>query len=137
MKDLLIECKTREEKIAATTLCYAYGFTHCNYSLPELVEKNNSDLYNDHYCDVVIYGRVNNTITFSSKTWKNRNTDVDVVNWSDGLVEIIERLKCKAVKVKISKDYDALVDKEGITVGCQKISFEDFNKLAEVVKTFQ
>lgn len=137
MNDLVIKCKTQEEKIAATGLCYAYGFTYCNYTLPQQIEGTNSDLYNTHYCNVVIYGKVNNNITFVSKAWLETNADADAVNWSDGLVEIIERLKCKGVKVKISKDYDAIVNKDGITVGCQKISFEDFNKLAEVVKTFQ
>ncbi len=37
-------------------------------------------------------------------------------------------------KVQISDEYNAIVTKEGIQVGCQKVTFERFDELAAAVK---
>ena len=136
MKDLVIKCKSFEEKVAATALCGAYGFCYGDKPIVEvLADPEDDSLEDDQFVHVVIYKGNDKRITYVTESWDSYNSDV--VNWSDGLSTIIERLGGGSNKVKISKDYDAIVTKSGIKVGCQTIKFEDFDKLAAIVKKFR
>ena len=50
-------------------------------------------------------------------------------------IEVVERVpeKPKDITVKISKEYEAIVSTKNIKVGCQTITFADFDKLAAAV----
>lgn len=67
----------------------------------------------------------------------NANKQVMVCIVSDGYSYPAHLLapEKQTITIKVSKDYDAIVSHENITVGCQTITFETLNKLVEAVKT--
>jgi len=136
MKDLVITCNNSIEKTAIAALC-----AMCGYKLPtvndvsKLIINGDKFLKDSVYPSVVCYHKTKE-FDFTCKR-KSTFPEYEFLNWSDDLEAIVNILRGGDNKVKISKDYDAIVTKSGIKVGCQDISFEDFDKLTDLVKKFR
>ncbi len=135
MQELLINCYSKSEKLSVVAFLYALGYkwsnqdtfqgyvsSHgCTYDTWPNVLLRRRDYKDDYYIDSCSGGWSGaKSIEFSQLE--------EVPGW------IQEEEQNKPVTIKISKDYDAIVSKKkGIQVGCQTITFEDFDKLAEIV----
>ncbi len=141
MKQLVITCKDINQKIAAVALASSVGYTFDEKTVGELFAKKNADLYDDHYIHVLLKFEeleddYKNIIDFVTSSWYDE--DALVLNFDTDLEKINEAIfNFASHTIKISADYNAHVTREGIQVGCQKISFEDFDKLAALVKNIR
>lgn len=144
MKQLAIKCKNVHEKIAVVAMAYAAGWTYCKNTANQLLSDKHKDIYDDSYPHVLLkFDELRDDdkdiIDFVTNSWTTYGSgDYTVLTFSDDLAVINDVIfnRINSV-VKISEDYDAVVTKLGIQVGCQNISFENFDKLAEVVKKFR
>lgn len=136
MKELVINCNNKSEKLSAIAFLYALGYQwNSRPTLKDYVEQNTINF--EYYPHVLLrrnYSTNGMYIDAIPESWAGAHTidfaDVDTIPaWLEDT---------KVQTIKISKDYDAIVSKAGgIEVGCQKISFVDFDKLAAIVAKFR
>jgi hypothetical protein len=60
--------------------------------------------------------------------------DYPEISLSEMIEKIISAPFKESFTIQLTNDYEAEVTKDGITVGCQKITFEKFDELCELVK---
>ena len=76
-------------------------------------------------------------------SFSNHSNDALVINLDEGfdkgIKQAIELLKEQPKKetYKLTTDYNAVIEKTGITVGCQHIEFSTFEELARIVADFR
>ena len=142
MKDLLITCKNQGEKTAAVSLLMGYGHKYNKHTtIGEMLEDSYDcgDLSDTDFPNVLLEwegGSETNVynITLTSNGYCTRSNAVEL-KFTE-IVKITDFLSKdqRTVKFKISKDYDAVVTKENLQVGCQTIQWSDFDKLVEISK---
>lgn len=141
MRQLVIKCDNVHQKIAAIALASAVGYTYNKQDVRTLVGNKNRDIYDMSYPHVLLKfddldDNHKNIIDFVTNSWIDE--DVTVYRFASELEQINQAIFNRAEStVRISADYDAVVSKNGIQVGCQTISFEDFDKLAAIVKNIR
>lgn len=138
MKELMIVCGSRAEKIAAVSLLYGYGFLFDNEkNMQDAIENiTDDDFPNVLLCDKSDGGA---DIYVCDSDYEQEDSDHVLITWNFScLDEILQYLETrKNVSIPITRDYDAVISKEGIQVGCQKIQWKDFDKLVAATKKFR
>jgi len=132
MKELIIVCNSRTERIAAICLLYGYGYSYDGQTLQEVVPT----LTDEDFPHVLLnVSNDKDCIDFATRHYyEERSHCSTVLRWTDThrIVALIESRE--AVTIPITKEYDAVVSKDGIQVGCQNIKWRDFDKLVEATK---
>lgn len=130
MQRLIINCNTWEEKLAATALAGMYGFQYKNENPMKALESGIIKQHHRLYKNVLVHLNTKDLV-FCNDAYDRGGC---YFYEASDLKNIINALQTKVTTVKISRDYDAVVTVGGIQVGCQNISFADFDKLVEAVK---
>lgn len=138
MNALVIVCENQNEKNAATSICASFGYSYVGGGdVHQYIKENHKEINDTMYPNLVVRKTHSKSFDFTNKGKDNYfPSGFDYLSMSSDLPKILEFLT-SVNSVKISNDYDAVVSKNGITVGCQTIKFEDFDKLAELVKKFR
>lgn len=58
----------------------------------------------------------------------------EIISLSEMIEKIISAPIIESFTMQLTNNYEAEVTKDGITVGCQEITFEKFDELSELVK---
>lgn len=143
MKELQIQCSSAEEKIA--TIAFLYGLGHSSRTYPtfqEYMDNHHSEEKFREYPYVLLRPNIDEKtfrVDACNKEYNSWGVTLNVITFKElsTIPKWVENAIKKVTTFKISKDYDAVVSLDGIQVGCQHISFSDFNKLAKIVKTYE
>lgn len=138
MTDLRIKCKNITEKKAALCLLFAHGYSYPDADNMTDMLKTQSRYINDiKYSSILLLWCSSDEEYYIDMAPEDyiMKEDSETHKFSE-LTSIVDFLSYTGdtIKVKISEDYDAIVTKEYIKVGCQTIKFEDFDKLVSAVK---
>ena len=96
-------------------------------------------MYND-WAYVLIEPREPKELNFCNDSWSPRRGDsVVTFAWPHQATEVLDYLdkelkKPQSVTMVLTDDYSAVVSIDGITVGCQDITWEKFDELSEIAK---
>lgn len=138
MKEIKIVCKNVSEKLATIAFLYGIGIKCSSHSTFQDLLEAGDFRFND-YPNPLVRMRDSNKTFYIDGCGNQYKSDESISfselhtipNW------IVEASNPTYGSMVISQDYSAIVSKKGIEVGCQNISFEDFDKLAELVAKYR
>lgn len=141
MKDLIIQCSSMSDKIAAIALLSAYGFTYEGEDMKEEIRNNDEDFFDMQYPHILLefeYNEIGDKDIINFINDDHDNDDAVTFDWEYHISHIIKYLSNpkEDLSMWITDDYEATITKSGIEVGCQTITFETFEKLVTLVKEF-
>ena len=140
MRDLLIKCKTKSEKTAAASMLYGFGYIYCSEytTLESFIENVIEDDDEEEFPHVTLewdkYGKGYEINTVSDSYVPELDAVVCNLSSMSTILKFLEKPEPTKVKVRISKDYEAIITKDNLVVGCQTIEWDDFDKLVEATK---
>jgi hypothetical protein len=143
MRDLIIQCSTKSEKIAAIALLSAYGFTYDGEDMKAEIRRNDEDFFDMEYPHILLEfsagaSTEKDIINFVNDEYED--DDAVTYEWDYNLSMILKHLNSppkEDLSMWITNDYEANITEEGIEVGCQTIKFEVFEELVELVKQYK
>jgi len=119
----IIAFQTRHEKNLFIHLLTKQGYTSHIGNDPEKIIAGNN---HEHYPKIAIY--------YNDKRFEFTGALTDL-NWPQDASKILELLSSQEYKLKLTDDYDAILDvsKQVVNVGCQQIPFEKIKALNNMI----